>query len=146
MPFELNPRLAKGCTQLGQHRNCQILLKNNAHYAWILIIPEVEASIIDLHQLDAETYSTVCELQLTLSSFIEKNFGSYKLNTACIGNVVEQLHIHLVGRNINTDYQQGEDPAWPAPVWGHAAKLSYSEKQIADIEQAFQQQLPAYSL
>lgn len=137
MIFELHPRLAAGTIKLGQYHNCQILLKNNSHYAWLLIVPEVESTIIDLHQLDSTTYQYICDLQLKLAHFIQAQFNCYKLNTACIGNVVEQLHIHVVGRNIDTTYQQGNDPAWPAPIWGHPAKQAYTEEQIIAIQQAF---------
>ena len=135
MSFELHPRHAAGTIKLGQSQNCQILIKNNSYYPWFLIIPEVEDNIIDLHQLDTVTYQHICKLQYQLSAFIKSEFNCYKINTACIGNVVEQLHIHIVGRNP----QLISDPAWPAPVWGHDAKQAYTEEQITAIQLAFGQ-------
>ncbi len=135
MSFELHPRHAAGTIKLGQSQNCQILIKNNSYYPWFLIIPKVDEHIIDLHQLDLVTYQHICELQYQLSAFVKSEFNCYKVNTACIGNVVEQLHIHIVGRNQGLAH----DPAWPAPVWGHDAKQAYTNAEIVSIQQTFKQ-------
>ena len=130
MPFTLNPRLEKGSFELGRLNGCRILLKNNALFPWLLLVPEVEEGIEDLHQLDASTYQAVTETILVVSNFVSGHFQPDKLNVACIGNMVRQMHIHVVGRS-------QDDPAWPGVVWSHEGKESYTEEDAELIRSAW---------
>jgi len=129
-PFDLHPRLAAGSHELGRLGGCRILLKDNALFPWILVVPEV-ADIEDLHQLPPDTYREVMDVVRVVSHFVSRHFQPDKLNVACIGNQVRQMHIHIVGRS-------SDDPAWPGTVWAHDGKSSYSPSEIEIIRCAWE--------
>ena len=126
MAFELNPRLASGGLEIARRRGCRVLLKNEANFPWFILVPEVEEGIEDLHQLDEQTFHEVTLLIREISEFVSAYFKPEKLNVACIGNMVRQMHIHVVGRFTN-------DPAWPGVVWAFDGKLRYDEARAKEI-------------
>lgn len=119
MAFTLHPRLAAGAFEIGNIGGCRLLLKNNALFPWLLLVPEVEAGTEDLHQLDGTQYWEVMAAIRQVSEFVSSHFMPEKLNVGCIGNQVRQMHIHIVGRTL-------EDPAWPGTVWAFEGKATYS--------------------
>lgn len=129
MSFALHPRLQAGSSYLGTTGGCRILLKNNAAFPWMMIVPEVEDGIEDLHQLPPEQFAEVAFLIRTVSGFVEEYFGAEKINVGCLGNVVRQMHLHIIGRFES-------DPAWPGTVWASDAKAEYSAGQIESIRNA----------
>lgn len=129
MEFELNPRLASGGFEVARRRGCRVLLKNEANFPWFILVPEVEEGVEDLHQLDAVKFHEVTMLIREMSEFVSSYFKPEKLNVACIGNMVRQMHIHVVGRFM-------EDPAWPGVVWAFDAKLRYDEARAEEIVEA----------
>jgi len=130
MAFTLHPRLEAGGFDLGTLRGCRVLLKNNALFPWIILVPEVEEGIEDLHQLEPERFREVSELIREVSGFVSDHFQPDKLNVACIGNQVRQMHIHIVGRSPG-------DPAWPGVVWSFEGKEAYGDDAIAAVKRAF---------
>lgn len=126
MAFELNPRLESGGFEIARRRGCRVLLKNEANFPWFILVPEVEEGIEDLHQLDIQMFHEVTLLIRDISEFVSAYFKPEKLNVACIGNMVRQMHIHVVGRFIN-------DPAWPGVVWAFDGKLRYDEVRAQEI-------------
>jgi len=129
MNFTLHPRLEAGTHRLGFASGCHVLLKNNAAFPWIIIVPEVEAGIEDLHQLTPERYAEVAFLIRSVSHFLSDHFQPEKLNVACIGNIVRQMHIHIVGRS-------ADDPAWPGTVWASVVKKAYPADEVIEISVA----------
>lgn len=129
MSFSLHPRLANGTFDLGRVGISRLLLKNNALFPWFLLVPEVEEGIEDLHQLDADQYADVTAAIRVVSQFIADHFQPEKLNVACIGNQVRQMHVHLVGRSAS-------DPAWPGTVWAFEGKSAYTDEQVEELRQA----------
>ena len=132
MPFELDPRLAASCLELGKFRGCRVLLKNNAHYHWFLLVPEVDAKVTELHELSAPAYKEVSGAIRQMSTWVKGTFKPDKLNVAAIGNMVSQLHIHIVGR-------METDPAWPGTVWACEEKKPFSQEEIRSIQKRFNQ-------
>jgi diadenosine tetraphosphate (Ap4A) HIT family hydrolase len=128
MAFTLHPRLAAGGFEIGRLGNCRLLLKNNALFPWLLLVPEVE-NIEDLHQLSLTEYDEVMLAMRRVSEFVASYFPYEKLNVGCIGNQVRQMHIHIVGR-LSTD------PAWPGTVWGFEGNQSYPENEVEKIRTA----------
>ncbi len=133
--FSLHPRLAAGTHPLGRLAGCRILLKDNAHFPWLLIVPEVSADVEDLHQLDAGRYAEITTLIRSVSIWMEAHFRPTKLNVACIGNQVRQMHLHLVARS-------EDDAAWPGTVWAFPGKKSYEDDQAQAILAAFRTAFP----
>lgn len=131
MPFELNQRLEEGGYDFGTLGICRVLLKNNAVFPWIILVPEVDESITELHQLEATDYASVCFTIRQISEFMEGHFQPTKINVASIGNIVRQMHIHIVARNES-------DPAWPGVVWSSDAKQPYGKESALSIHEAYQ--------
>ncbi len=126
MSFFLHPRLAAGGFDLGRMSGCRLLLKDNALFPWLLLVPEVEEGIEDLHQLEEAHYDEVMAAVRSVSQFVADHFRPEKLNVACIGNQVRQMHIHIVGRSTG-------DPAWPGTVWAFDGKRAYQDEEVAGI-------------
>lgn len=124
--FQLHPRLAGGSHELGRESGCRILLKDQAHFPWLLIVPEVAEGVEDLHQLPQDRYQEVTALIRKVCLFMASRFEGEKLNVGCIGNMVRQMHIHVVSRRI-------DDPAWPGTVWAFEGKKPWSAEEVESI-------------
>lgn len=135
MAFSLHPRLAAGGFELGRIGGCSLLLKNNALFPWFLLVPEVGEEIEDLHQLEPAQYDEVMAALRLVSEFVAEHFRPEKLNVACIGNQVRQMHVHIVGRSTG-------DPAWPGTVWAFDGKRNYQDDEVAAITAAARAFLP----
>ena len=79
MAFELNKRLAAGGFDFGSLGKCRILLKDNAVFPWFILVPEVESSITELHELEATDYASVMFTIRQISEFVEKHFAPDKI-------------------------------------------------------------------
>ncbi len=132
MAFELDPRLANSTLPLGRLGASRVLLKNNAHFLWLLLIPEVGSEVTELHDLPAELYGDVCFHTRQLSAWIKDTFSVDKVNVAAIGNIVSQLHVHVVGRYHG-------DVAWPGTVWACDAKKPFTDEEIHHIQSSYEQ-------
>jgi diadenosine tetraphosphate (Ap4A) HIT family hydrolase len=108
--FEIHPQLLADCHRLGKLAFCQVLLHKNAVLPWFILVPQTGSS--DLLDLAEEQRTTAINEAAVIGQFIKRHLGYGKINFAAIGNVVPQLHLHIVGR-------KPDDPCWPAPVWGH---------------------------
>lgn len=132
-PFELHAQLAVDTFAVAELQLCSVRLMNDARYPWLLLVPRRNGlrELIDLDQ-DAQR-QLLLELDQA-SHVLQRLFAPEKLNLAALGNIVPQLHWHLVARS-------QADPVWPAPVWGRGAALSYSDEAAADrvelLRQAF---------
>jgi len=130
--FQLDTRLADDCHILGKLDISQLLLMNNSLVPWFILVPETdEMEITDLSKTDQEIL--LKEINL-ISSFVKDNFDVPKLNTAAIGNIVSQLHIHIVGRS-PSDY------CWPNVVWGTKEKEPYTDERVKGITALLTKQL-----
>lgn len=139
MEFSLHEKLAAGGFEITRLHGCRILLKNEAHFPWFIIVPEVPDGIEDLHQLDDATFDEVMLAVRKVSRFTEAHFRPEKLNVACIGNIVRQMHIHVVGRSTG-------DAAWPGVVWAFDGKRKYTEDEAKKIVATAQEFLNLPSL
>jgi len=130
MNFKLHDRLARGGFDLGSYRGCRVLLKNNAFYPWFVVVPEVGDEVEELTDLSEEQYQEVMKLVQEVSEFVQQEFSLKKVNVGCVGIVVSQLHLHVVGR------REG-DPAWPGVVWGCPDKKEYEEGEVKRVSKVF---------
>lgn len=128
----LDPRLEQDCFVLGRLKLCRLLLMNNAAVPWYILVPDTSATeICDLNLMaQAILYDEIN----VVSGYVQGIAGVEKLNVAAIGNVVKQLHVHIVGRH-------PQDFAWPGVVWGVASEEKYTDAQVAEIVQAVKEQL-----
>jgi len=123
--FELHPRLAEDCITLGRFGLCRLLLMNDSHYPWLILVPE-KPDLTEIYQLSPDERIQLTEESSLLAEALADLYRADKMNIAAIGNLVPQLHIHHIVR-----YQN--DAAWPAPVWGKFDRIPYTEEQIAAI-------------
>jgi diadenosine tetraphosphate (Ap4A) HIT family hydrolase len=105
----IHPQLKADCHRLGHFDRCVLLLHRNAGVPWFILVPDTTVTdFLDLPAPDREAILVECA---AISQFIKHRLGYSKVNFAGLGNVVPQLHLHVVGRS-------EEDPCWPSPVWG----------------------------
>ena len=123
-PFNLHPRLQQDCHRLGDSDSSLLLLLNNACYPWFIIVPKVTQN--ELYLLDTFVQQELLSQVNHLSGFLKDELCVDKINMGAIGNLVPQLHIHVIGR-------RQDDPAWPGVVWGHPESKDYSEDDITAL-------------
>jgi len=116
MTFILDPRLASSSLLLIDWKLCQVLLKNDCTYPWLILVPR-QAGVREIHELSPDHRVSLIEEISRLSHIVQIYFKPDKINVAALGNRVSQLHIHIVAR-----YK--EDPAWPYSIWQPQAKES----------------------
>lgn len=124
--FRLDPRLEKDCFRLGVLGNGLLLLMNNAQLPWFVLVPETD--VCEFHELNEVEQSDVLVSINQISSFIKDEYSVDKINVAAIGNIVSQLHIHIVGRRKN-------DYCWPGVVWGAPGATAYEDSEVERIRQ-----------
>src|SRR4051812_19541718 len=108
--FSLDPRLEADTIPIGELALSSALLLNDARFPWIVLVPRrADATeVTDLSDEDAQVLMNEIRVAARVMLALAK---PDKVNVAALGNVVPQLHIHVIGRFRS-------DPAWPAPVWG----------------------------
>ncbi len=131
--FKLHPTLAKDSVLLGSLPLCQVRLSRDSQFPWLLLIP-IRAEITEIHQLGPEDRSQLMHESCTIAELMQQTIHPDKINTAAIGNVVPQLHVHVVGRYHN-------DPLWPKPIWGQLPAQPFAAADMATVRQQWQQRL-----
>lgn len=120
MDFELHPRLAADSFTIGDLPLSRVLLNNDARFPWCILVPRLEG-LRDLHDVPAsnrtQLFDEIEQLSLALITFT----GADKINVAALGNMVPQLHVHVIAR-------REDDAAWPMPVWNAGAGQPYPER------------------
>jgi diadenosine tetraphosphate (Ap4A) HIT family hydrolase len=117
--FILHSKLAADTFEVLSLKVSQLLLMNDARYPWLILVPEV-SDMRDLHNLSTKQYHSVTQEIAQVSKVLESVTQAHKMNVGALGNMVPQLHIHIIARQTN-------DAAWPAPVWGVGEAQPYSQ-------------------
>ena len=117
----LDPRLAGGSAALGSVGAIQIRAVHGQPWPWLMLIPR-QSNATELFDLDEPVRSQTYALALQLGAAMKREFNADKINIGALGNVVPQLHLHIVARTI-------DDPGWPGPVWAR------SEPVLAETDQ-----------
>lgn len=125
--FVLNERLKNDTCLVGDLPLCRVLLMNDSRYPWLILVPR-QADISEVFQLSAPQQQTLWQETTQVAHALNTLFAADKMNIATLGNVVSQLHMHVVARMRN-------DAAWPAPVWGIGTAEPYSVEQIQLLRQ-----------
>lgn len=123
--FTLDQRLQQDTLLLGDFPLCRLLLMNDANYPWFILVPRRD-EVSELFQLDAQEQQQLWRESTELAEVLKDTFKADKMNVATLGNVVSQLHMHVIVR-------RKDDPAWPAPVWGKHPAKAYSDEQVAAL-------------
>ncbi|WP_300669339.1 HIT family protein [Desulfoluna sp.] len=122
--FTLDPRLAHDCFTLGTLCGLRLLLMNNNQIPWFILVPETSET--ELFALSPSLQKATGQAVCALSRVTKETLNAEKINVAAIGNLVSQLHIHVVGR-FTTDY------CWPAPVWGAPGGTPYTKAEVQHL-------------
>lgn len=115
--FALHPRLAADTVAVGDLPLSRVLLSRNACWPWLILVPR-RAGAVEIHRLEAADQIQLMAEIARASRVMEAVFRPDKLNVAAIGNLVPQLHVHVVARTRG-------DAAWPGPVWGSGFEQAY---------------------
>ena len=132
--YELHPQLAADTHPLGTLGLCELRLMDDANYPWLVLVPRVAAAreLIDLDAVQRHQLTDEIDLAARL---LRDAFRPHKLNVAALGNLVPQLHLHVIAREEN-------DPAWPAPVWGRVAARPYPPEMLVERVRQLRSLLP----
>jgi diadenosine tetraphosphate (Ap4A) HIT family hydrolase len=117
MTFTLDPQLAADTVPVKDLALCSVLLNDDANYPWLILVPR-RPGMVELTDLNEADRATLWNEIALASGALKAVSKCHKLNVAQLGNQVAQLHIHIIAR-------EKADAAWPAPVWGKAARKAY---------------------
>ena len=123
--FALHPRLQADSIPIGELTLSAALLVNDARFPWLMLVPQ-RANVSELTDLtDADSSMLMQELRVATRVMLALAQPD-KVNVGALGNVVPQLHVHVIGR-----YRS--DPAWPNPVWGFGTPEPYPDHAAAAL-------------
>ncbi|HWP56376.1 MAG TPA: HIT family protein [Candidatus Acidoferrales bacterium] len=133
--FRIHDQLLSDCHRIGRFDISHVLLHRNAAVPWFVLVPETEVrELLDLPEGDR---NLALKEAAIIAQFIKRELRYPKINFAAIGNVVSQLHLHIVGR-------REDDLCWPKPVWGNLNVFwEYSASRLREIAELLAQR---YSL
>lgn len=133
--FRLHERLAADTVEIACWPLCRVLLMNDRAYPWLILVPERDA-LKDLHDLaPADHVQAMAEIARASHALVML-YRPIKVNVAALGNVVPQLHIHVIARF-------AADPAWPKPVWGVRPTEPYGAEELRATVARFRETLGA---
>ncbi|MBB3192290.1 HIT domain-containing protein [Halomonas cerina] len=136
--FEPDARLVEDSYPVTELPLCQLRLMNDARFPWLLLIPR-RPGVSEVFELDETEQQQLWREASRVGQACKAFLGGDKLNIACLGNMVAQLHVHVVVR------RRG-DAAWPGPVWGHGTPEAYDLDTLADRRARLLAQVEALDL
>ncbi|MFD2184671.1 HIT family protein [Rhodoplanes azumiensis] len=131
--WTLHPQLAKDTINTGDLPLSRVLVIQDANYPWLLLVPRRAgvAEIIDLDEVEqAQLMTEIARVGRALKAVTECD----KLNIAALGNVVPQLHVHVIARRTS-------DAAWPRPVWGVVAPAAHDPREVEAFIRALRKRI-----
>lgn len=123
--FTLDPRLAADTVEIARWSLCRVLLMNDRTYPWLILVPEREG-ISEVHELSPQDRRRLMDEAAQAAEMLQRFTNADKMNVAALGNMVRQLHMHVIARFT-------DDPAWPGPVWGVQPPEPYAEAELPHV-------------
>ncbi len=108
--FELHPQLARDTVELADWGLSQVRMMRERRWPWLVLVPH-RAALREIHELAPAERAVLIEEISRAGEALARGFGADKINVGALGNLVPQLHVHVIARHRG-------DPAWPGPVWG----------------------------
>jgi diadenosine tetraphosphate (Ap4A) HIT family hydrolase len=121
--FILHERLAADSVAVGEAALCAVRLMNDRRYPWLLLVPR-RPGLREIHELTEPERRQLIEEIAAAGRALQMETGAAKINIGALGNLVPQLHVHVVARSAG-------DPAWPGPVWGQGRPEPYPPEALA---------------
>ncbi|NTJ41009.1 HIT domain-containing protein [Agrobacterium larrymoorei] len=127
--FRLDDRLARDSALITTLGLCQLRIQNDSRWPWLVLVPQRNdvSELFDLTPLDQAVLTFETNL---VAAALKDITGATKINVGALGNIVPQLHVHIIARS------EG-DPFWPGPIWGQGTAIPYAE----DEKQTFMKKL-----
>jgi diadenosine tetraphosphate (Ap4A) HIT family hydrolase len=132
--FNLNSRLAADTIEVGDLPLCRVLLMNDARFPWLILVPRVNG-LQAIDQLDHTQGMQLLDEIARCSDVLRHGGHVDRINVASLGNIVSQLHVHVVARRT-------DDDAWPGPVWGHGKPVPHDSRQADERIRDLRERLP----
>ena len=123
--FTLHPQLKKDTFFVGSLKLADVLLMNDSRYPWIILVPRIN-NVSDITDLTAEQRAEFNEEVNHVATAMKQHYQPERMNIAMLGNIVPQLHCHIIARF-------KEDFAWAKPVWGVGETVPYTKEQQEKI-------------
>jgi len=123
--FSLDKRIAASTVYALDLTVSRVLVMDDARYPWLILVPR-RAHLTELFELEPTDRILLTEEVAIAAERLKALTGCHKINVASLGNVVPQLHFHIIARNIG-------DPAWAGPVWGVGEAVPYEPKALEDF-------------
>ena len=121
--FEIDHRIAAMSVHVDDIADIDVRLVNDSRYHWLLLVPALP-DIVEVDDLPPSTASALFKLAGDLGAWLKSYAKADKINIAMIGNVVPQIHVHVVARHI-------DDEHWPDPIWGRGAPVPLPDDILA---------------
>ncbi|MDH4440461.1 MAG: HIT family protein [Rhizobium sp.] len=118
-PFVLDARLAEDSVSILKLGLCDIRLAKDSRWPWLILVPQ-RADVSEVFDLTPLDQAMLTFEQVTVGAALKAVTGADKINIAAIGNIVRQLHVHVVART-------EDDPNWPKPIWGYGTSVPYEQ-------------------
>ena len=118
--FKLDNRIEQDSFLVKENNDFQIRLMDISEVFWVILIPK-KSNLTELYELEIKDRNYLLNFAIELGDYLKSKGRYYKTNIGMLGNVISQLHLHLVLR-------KKSDPAWPGPVWGYNFKNKLDEK------------------
>ena len=120
--WHLHPQLADDTHPVAHFALCDLQLMDDANHPWLILVPRIE-NAVEWTDLDEAQQAELTREISRACRALHSVFQPHKLNVAALGNMVPQLHVHVIARF-------REDIAWPRPVWGMATAQPYSPEEL----------------
>ena len=131
--FELHEKLIDDCEHLGKLSLSEVLLMKDERFPWLILVPTVP-ELRDLHEVPSELRLQLFE-EIELASKVIGEYGNAtKINVAALGNMVPQLHVHIIARRT-------DDAAWPGPVWNAGPAEPVNEELLTKCASELRERL-----
>jgi diadenosine tetraphosphate (Ap4A) HIT family hydrolase len=135
--FALDHRLAADTSPVMPLELCEVRLMNDARYAWLVLVPRRDG-LVEITDLTSGEQAQLWNEINRATVALRQVAACDKLNLGALGNIVRQLHVHLVART------EG-DAAWPGPVWGNGVSEPYSAAALAERSEALRRRLTEHA-
>lgn len=125
--FALDSRLKQDTVPVGDFPLSSLLLMNDSQYPWFILVPRRE-DVSEVFQLGVDEQQQLWREATRLAEILKDTFCADKMNVANLGNVVSQLHVHVIAR-------RRDDVAWPGPVWGRHPAVPYTNEELGRLRE-----------
>ena|SRR5438477_3124600 len=131
--WSLHPQLERDTASLGDLALARVLVSNDANYPWLILVPR-RPDLVDLIDLDDTAQAQLMKEVTRAARALREVTACHKLNVAALGNMVPQLHVHVIARFRH-------DAAWPNPVWNVVPRRAYEREKLEAFTAGLQEKL-----